>query len=412
MERSPSPVAESREFKTDPNEAGIFRVYPVRPTTDPDAIIGLEDICNSLNLATGQATSGLDEDPLSAAGIMCQVGNERNNSEPFYTPFDNPLIYYLMSWFFNRVNTKSIGDLNALVSGLTAPGFDPRHLVGFSAAREAKRLDEYRASSLSKARTPRFSPSHGWVESTMQLSLPCEKENFGIESKVPTFPVSDLFHRDVAGIVVSAFQDSEIFPTLHLMLFKEYRILGELNPPERVYSEMYNSDVFFEAWEEIQTSPGNSEDGIEHAMAALMLWSDSTCLTNFGSASLWPVYLSLGNQSKYIQTKPSSFSHHHLAYLPSVSIYGFNFVACTDNTLQLPDDIQDTYHTIFGAVPSSAIMTHLKRELMHAAYKKILNSNLNFTEAYKNGILTTCYDDIPRQIFIRLLTYSADYPEK
>lgn len=54
-------------------------------------------------------------------------------------------------------------------------------------------------------------------------------------------------------------------------------------------------------------------------MVALMLWSDLTCLTNFGSASLWPVYLSLGNQSKYIQAKPLTFSNHHLAYMPSVS---------------------------------------------------------------------------------------------
>jgi hypothetical protein len=43
---------------------------------------------------------------------------------------------------------------------------------------------------------------------------------------------------------------------------------------------------------------GNDCDA-EVAILAVLLWSDSTHLTNFGTASLWPVYLFLGNISKY-----------------------------------------------------------------------------------------------------------------
>ena len=115
------------------------------------------------------------------------------------------------------------------------------------------------------------------------------------------------------------FQDPEIFPALHLTPYKEYWMLGEGTPPEHVYGEMYSLDAFFGAWESVQNQGHITSDGLKQVMVAIMLWSNSTHLMNFRSASLWPVYLLLGNQSKYIRTKPLSFCYHHLAYLPSVS---------------------------------------------------------------------------------------------
>ena len=127
------------------------------------------------------------------------------------------------------------------------------------------------------------------------MSLPCEKRNLGSESKAPTYTVTDVFHRDVVDIVISGFQDPEIFPTLHLTPFKEYQELGDGIPPTRIYGELYSADAFYGAWEEIQKQPHVPGESIEHVVAALMLWSDSTSLTNFGNASLWPIYISLGN---------------------------------------------------------------------------------------------------------------------
>jgi hypothetical protein len=85
-----------------------------------------------------------------------------------------------------------------------------------------------------------------------------------------------------------------------------------------------------------------------------------------------------------------------------------NFVAYSG--LQLPDDIQDAYMTIYQRAPSSATLTHLKCELIHAVYELILDSR--FMEAYKGGVVVTCHDNIQRRLFVRLLTYSGDYPEK
>ena len=47
---------------------------------------------------------------------------------------------------------------------------------------------------------------------------------------------------------------------------------------------------------------------------------------------------------------------------------------------------------------------------MHAIWKLILDEE--FINVYKEGIVITCSDGIKRQVFPRVLTYSADYPEK
>jgi hypothetical protein len=60
------------------------------------------------------------------------------------------------------------------------------------------------------------------------------------------------------------------------------------------------------------------EGDLEAFVVSALLYSDSTHLASFGTASLWPIYLFLGNVSKYIRSKPTSFSAHHIAYIPTV----------------------------------------------------------------------------------------------
>jgi hypothetical protein len=76
----------------------------------------------------------------------------------------------------------------------------------------------------------------------------------------------------------------------------------------------------------------------------------------------------------------------------------------------LPATIQDIYQSIFGKTATAAVVTHLKRELMHAIWDLIIDER--FMEAYKNGIVIKFFDGIFRRIFPRFYTYSADYPEK
>jgi Plavaka transposase len=92
-------------------------------------------------------------------------------------------------------------------------------------------------------------------------------------------------------------------------------------PPERVYSEIYTANAWNNEYDEINKShhgkDGPNQD-LEAFIIGILLWSDSTVLAQFGTASLWPIYLYIGNQSKYTRAKPTSMSAHHLAYLPKV----------------------------------------------------------------------------------------------
>ena len=39
---------------------------------------------------------------------------------------------------------------------------------------------------------------------------------------------------------------------------------------------------------------------------------------SFGTASLYSMYMYVGNQSQYTRVKPSEFTAHHIAYIPKV----------------------------------------------------------------------------------------------
>lgn len=63
-----------------------------------------------------------------------------------------------------------------------------------------------------------------------------------------------------------------------------------------------------------------------------------------------------------------------------------------------------------GEGPSPDVLTHCRRELMHAIWGQILDDD--FMYAYEHGIVIRCPDGILRRFFPRFFTYSADYPEK
>ena len=57
-----------------------------------------------------------------------------------------------------------------------------------------------------------------------------------------------------------------------------------------------------------------------------------------------------------------------------------------------------------------ALLTHCQREFFHEQWRHILDDE--FLDAYCHGIVVKCYDGEERRFYPRILTYSADYPEK
>lgn len=384
--RSQSPPSEtlcppSPSFiETEPNEFGLYRSYMSYPTQDPEEALSLDDMCDAPGFSTAQMSSDRRK-------WWSGFGLGRQNPNDIFAPFLNATVFRLMNWFYGGSNMKSLAELDLLVKEvLLADDFDKKHLEGFSTARELGRLDKYMD-------TPDLHPQDGWKESSVKVRLPAEKVRHGAEDDAPEFEVCGVYHRSIVEVIKSTFQEP-LAKTFHFTPFKLYWKSSPAEPPQRVISELYNSDAMLNEHQKIQAQPREPGCTLETAIAAMMLWSDSTHLANFGTASLWPIYAFFGNQSKYPRGMPTSFSAHHLAYIPS-----------------LPDTIQDVYAAVFDGMNASAnTLTHLKRELIHAIWELLLDEE--FMHAYEHGIVVECADGILRRLFPRFFTYSADYPEK
>ena len=195
-----------------------------------------------------------------------------------------------------------------------APDFDKTDLEGFRAAKELDRLDSYQGG-LQAA----FSKSDGWKETSVKIHLPADGVAHPSEASAPEFEIPGLFYRKPLEVIKSALREVSA-EKFHITPFTMLQKSMEPDaPPERIYSEIYNSDAMIEEHDKVRSQSHASGCNLETVIVAVMLWSDSTHLASFRTASIWPIYMYLGNLSKYARGKPTSFAAHHLAYIPKVS---------------------------------------------------------------------------------------------
>jgi hypothetical protein len=69
-----------------------------------------------------------------------------------------------------------------------------------------------------------------------------------------------------------------------------------------------------------------------------------------------------------------------------------------------------TAQTGGGNIPDK-LMPWLNQEILHAQWAIILGDK-ELQRAIKNGFVQACPDKVERRFYIRIFTYSADYPEK
>ncbi|EGN94909.1 hypothetical protein SERLA73DRAFT_155594 [Serpula lacrymans var. lacrymans S7.3] len=81
-----------------------------------------------------------------------------------------------------------------------------------------------------------------------------------------------------------------------------------------VHGELYTSPAFLKAYQDLQDSPQEPGCNLERCILGLMFSSDATQLTTFSNVKLWPLYMYIGNESKYRWCKPNNKSCDHIAY--------------------------------------------------------------------------------------------------
>ena len=302
-------------YRTDPDSYGVTREYlHGKPSITPDALYSTAGVSDSPYLTSDP----IDSQPnipafLSPLQTFCHAATSA--VQPFFAPFRNASIYHLMTWFYSSSNTKSIAEVNSLVKDvILAPDFSQEDFFGFNASKEHQVMDSYQEPP-GDGPSP-FSFDDTWIKGTVEISLPCD----GIkqtEAEAPKFLV-EVYYRKLMDVIKAALSEPAA-EKFHTFPFEEFWHPGPNEPEERIYSEIYTGDRWNEEYARIHsTNQEGPHFDLESFIVALMIWSDSTSLAQFGHAQLWPIYLYIGNQSKYSRAKPSSFAAHHVAYMPKV----------------------------------------------------------------------------------------------
>ncbi|RXW14734.1 hypothetical protein EST38_g11122 [Candolleomyces aberdarensis] len=372
-------------YTTTSNSFGLYRIYPAgKPSYTPDICLSLDDMADSPTFNTrGRTSQKYTTKTHGGSG----GGGAVPGSADYSGPFSNQGSHSLMSWYHNYP-TLSLASLNALVSDVILdPGFNRDDFVSFRAEKELGKLDHYAI-----LKDGVVSPDT-WSVDSVEISLPGTRHKFPSKSEAPTFTVEDVYNRNIIDVIGAALREPDA-ETFHLFPFELHWKPSNHEPSRRICLELYNSDEFVQAHLEVQGLAHKNNCQHEAVVIGLMLWSDSTQLTQFGSSYLWPIYLFFANQSKYARNKPSSSSSHHIAYIPKL----------TDSTFK------SAYRDIFGTDPSNDIMTHSRRELVHAVYLLLMNKD--FMHAYVYGCEFEFWDGIIRQWFPRWFIHATDYPEK
>jgi len=193
--------------------------------------------------------------------------------------------------------------LNHLAGNILDPHFEPAQLEGFNAMTALRQFEKDHSSS--KPRNT-LEPGDGWKRGKVTIHVLCtgHKQH---EDEAPEFMVDGICFWDAAEVVAKELGDPESFKDIHIRLFEEWWRPTEASDPVCVYSEVYMSDAMLQLEKKLEeTLKTTPTPRLETFIISALLYSDGTNLTQFGHVSLWPVYLYIGNTSKYILSGPTS----------------------------------------------------------------------------------------------------------
>lgn len=216
-------------------------------------------------------------------------------------------VYRLMSWMNSGSRQKSETEVQRLIKDvLQAHDFDIEHLERFSVRRSLQELD--RDEGGKKITFP-----DDWIETDVTIDVPTKTRE---EAK--TYTVPGFHYRPLVEVIRAAFADVQA-SAFHLSPFKRLWKDPLDDHQERIFDELYTSNAWLDAQDNIQKLPKEPNCSLERVIAGLMFFSDATHLANFGTAKAWPLYLYFGNLTKYVRSSPRSGACHLVGFLPSVS---------------------------------------------------------------------------------------------
>jgi Plavaka transposase len=312
-----------------PNVFNLLRLYYRRTAInhDPESKVGFaQDDLQDAHPRPAVVHSNPVSPPVE---ILSTIGSSSTPAQVHsLAPFSNLTSFKLAEWFWASGSRKSLKDFRLLVDIISDPSFS---IADVADANWAKLFSEL--SSPGNKTAIRGAPEIGgcedsdddewqdsdrWIETPLKIEVPFHRQmkNSGVDIHL----AGTLHHRSILAILEQVISQPQDFHSLHFHPFRRMWKPNVSAPPVSVYDELYTSDSFIQADRELQDSSPNPSDspGTERVIIALMFWSDKTQLAPFGGAELWPLYMFIGNQSKWRRCKGSSNTCHHVAFFESV----------------------------------------------------------------------------------------------
>ena len=313
------PISESQELPAAPDQCqpsyvwksvhticnafGMYREYPNIPTHNPDDTLTLANLTE-----TGAAPElGQETLPPIIIQVIQQTPITSDSASEQYAPFANSSIHGIMNWMWSGSAMKSLEEVSKLVGFLKSADFKKEDIAGFDIRRETALFDSTLESK---------TDNEGWHEVEVKIQVPDGLTHIS-DAEITLFSVPGLHYRSICSVIISTFEDASS-RCFHYTPFKNFWKPTVDSAPQRIHDEIYSSDAMVKAHEDLQNLPPEPGCNLERVVASLMFWSDSTHLASFGNASLWPIYLFFGNQSKWLRGKPRCGACHHVAYIPKV----------------------------------------------------------------------------------------------
>lgn len=297
------PAARLRMILNSPrNVFGLVRRYFAGkfPTADPEELVTLADLSEPVD----------PPPPL--------LNDSSNSNGPNFSPYPNKTSFDLGNYYWNGSQQKTQADFKQLMDILTDPGFTPSDLRDTNWSQINAAIGEnIEVLPNVEGQAEWLNADAGWIRDHIDISVPFAKGSD--EPGASVYPGVDLYHRKIVDVLKERISNPHASQNFHMT---PYELQWQPTPEHRevrVQGEMYTSPAFFEAQEALQNSPPEPGCDLERVVVSLMWWSDVTHLTNFGTAHLWPLYLFLGNDSKYRRCKPSCHLCSHVAYFQTVS---------------------------------------------------------------------------------------------
>jgi hypothetical protein len=230
-----------------------------------------------------------------------------------YHPYPTQSSFLLGEWYWNDGTKKSQSSFNNLLKIVGHPDFRPEDV-----ARANWRHINAQLGEGSQGEDGWEDELDGdWIETPIRIKVPFHKRT--LRPGQEEFEAGKLYHRKLVSVI----REKISRPSSHLHLHHEpYELYWqpiEATEGVKVHGELYSSEAFVEAHRDLQDSPGEPGCHLPRIIAGLMFASDGTHLTAFSNAKLWPLYLAIGNESKYRRSKPSCQAFEHVAYFETVS---------------------------------------------------------------------------------------------